>query len=350
MKKMQMILIILFLLTFLVPATAEQDLLPPTLTVNVLPNDDGTVKVYGTAIDPSGIDRVEIKLNENSWRTAEMSGNEFTYTEEIKTTGTHVVLIRAFDTVGNPTPTEIKTFYAQKKQTSSSDDLSFFVRVSSLKVTTFNSSMNLREMAYPQDFCVEFSINNDDTVPHKIRYRIDVNGEELTEDVNIKKDGSYSVSEWYPASILSEGQNRIKITIIDWETREIIEDKNLTLNLLSAIVPAKNLTESYPVWLEEFASANGLTIPATVESVEKNNTKLENEISQLRTEIERLKTVNNTPEPEPEKTIFEKYWVYGVFGILLLFVLYLHKIGKLDDFIKSDKPKEEEKKPLLEKN
>jgi len=338
MRKMQFFFILLFLLTVLVPATAEeQDITPPTLSVNIVADENGTVRIYGTATDVSGIDRVEVKLDDNSWRTADLSGTEFTFTEDISVTGTHVAQIRAFDKAGNPTAIETKTFFAQRKQTAGTDDLSFFVRLSSLKVTTFNAAVNQREMAYPQDFCIEFTINNDDSEPHKIRYRIDVNGEELTVDTNVRADGRTDVGEWYPASILYEGQNRIRVTLIDWETREVLEDKNLTINLLSTTVPAKNSTEeSVPEWLKAFADANDLVIPEGTNT--EQTRQLEKELTQLKKEVERLKNVTVTAVPE-EKTIFEKYWMVALFVLVIGGFFYLNqKTGKLG---KKEDPSEE---------
>jgi hypothetical protein len=349
--KMQFILIaLLILIVFVCPVSAEEDKIPPSLTVNIVPNENGTVRIYGTASDVSGIDRVEVKVDDSSWRTADLSGTEFTLMENITATGTHVAQIRAFDTVGNPSVIETKTFFAQKKLTAGTGDLSFFIRLSSLKVATFNTSTNQREMAYPQDFRVEFTINNEDSEPHKIRYRIDVNGEELTEDTNIRAGGKFDVGEWYQASLLSEGQNRIRVTLIDWETREVIEDKNLTINLLSTAIPEKNLTENTPEWLKAFAEANGLIIPETAGTYNnQSNRQLEIEISQLKREIEQLKAVSNVSASVPEKTIFEKYWMVGVLALAVVCFYYLHQSGKLDELKKkrdSKNPDEQDEKTL----
>ncbi len=345
MGKMQALFITLILLTVLVlPLAAAES--PPTLTVNILA-ENGTVRVYGTVYAPNGLDRVEVKIDDNSFRTADLNGNNFSFTGNISVTGNHVALIRAFDVTGAASTTETKTFYAIKQSSSETDDISFFVRSSSLKTTTFNSSRNVREMEFPEDFCVEFTINNDDTVSHKIRYRIDVNGEELTNDVTVKKDGTYSISEWYAADSLSVGQNRIKVTLIDWETKEQIEEKNLTVNLLSGVKPTStNKSSSYPEWLEDFASANGLTVPDTTKQAISNNSQLETEVSQLKTEIERLKA-NQTNKPvAEEKSFFEQYGVYLAAVLILAAAgFYLYKSGKLDSVFKKGEAEEEKLEP-----
>lgn len=345
MRKMQALFITLILLTVLVLPMAAADS-PPTLSVNILA-ENGTVRVYGTVYAPNGLDRVEVKIDDNSFRTADITGNNFSFTGNITVTGNHVALIRAFDVTGAASTTETKTFYATKLSSSETDDISFFVRTSSLKVTTFNSSRNVREMEFPEDFCVEFTINNDDTVSHKIRYRIDVNGEELTSDVTVKKDGTYSVSEWYAADSLSVGQNRIKVTLIDWETKEQIEEKNLTVNLLSGVKPTTtNESSLYPEWLEDFASANGLSVPDTTKQAITNNSQLQSEVSQLKTEIERLKANQTTQPIAEEKSFFEQYGVYlAVLVIAAVVGVYLHKNGKLDAVFKKKEPEEEKLEP-----
>ena len=341
MRKMQVILITLFLLTVLVLPIAAAE--PPTFTVNIVA-ENGTVRVFGTFNAASGLDRIEIKIDENSFRTADISGNTYEFTENITTTGQHVAVIRAFDYTGTASLPETKTFYAERKSSSTTDDISFFVRASSLKVTTFNSSRNVREMEHPEDFCIEFVINNDDTIPHKIRYRIDVNGEESTKDANVKRDNTYSVAEWYAADFLSVGQNRIKITLIDWETKEIIEENSVTINLKSNVKPTAEYTaDEYPEWFKNIAEANNLFMPDTTktQTIVQSNPELENEIFMLKTEVERLKA-NQTP-PAAEKTFIEKNWFYLAAAVLIAGCFILYKNGKFDDFLKKKQDEEDEK-------
>ncbi|WNY25163.1 Ig-like domain-containing protein [Methanolapillus millepedarum] len=352
MKKVHLLFIALILLMLVCPAIAEEtDTTPPVLTVNIVP-ENGTVRIYGTATDASGIDRVEIKLDENSWRTADLSGNNYTLTENITTTGYHISQVRAFDRAGNPSTVDTKTFYAEKKTTATSNDISFYVRLSSLKLTTFNISHNIREMTYPQDFNIAFDIVNDDSVPHKVRYTIDINGEEFTEDVTVSAGRSKDVSEWYPSTVLSEGQNRIRISVMDWDSKEKIADKTLTLNLLSTAKPAttaNNTTQTeIPDWFREVAQANGMIIPEnTNQSVEVQQFK--SRITQLEAEIQTLKN-DQTPQPETEvkNEFLQKYGLYILIGVVVI-LLYLHQTGKFDGILKKkeDEPeKPAEKQPL----
>lgn len=326
---------LLFITVLLLPAAAEHDTTPPTLTVNVLP-ENGTVQVYGTVNDASGIDRVEVKFNGDSWRTANLNGSNFSITEEINVTGNHVVQVRAFDTSGNPSPIDTKSFYAVKKQSASDDDLSFFIRLTSVKITALNLSGNVREMESPQDFAVEFDIMNDDSAPHRLRYRIDVNGEEITEDVTLQAGRTKEVDEWYGASILNVGQNRIKISVIDWETKQTITDKTITLNVKAAEKPEalENLSAETPEWLKEFAELNGLALPQNKTNA-LNTTDLELKIAKLESKIAVLES--STPEPTPQETNWSKFVWPAVIVLVAVVVFLIYRSGKLDGLIQIGK-------------
>lgn len=335
MRKMLFIVTFLLLITVLLcPATAEQDTTPPTLSVNVVA-DSGTVRVYGTATSASGIDRVEVKFNDGSWRTADLNGNSFSITDDIAVTGNHVVHVRAFDRAGNPSQTETKTFYAVKKATATDDDLSFYVRLASVKLTSLNLSGNVREMDYTQDFCVDFEIVNDDSVSHRLRYRIDVNGEETTEDVTVQAGRSKDVDEWYSASILSAGQNRIKISLIDWETRQTITDKTIILNVKSDERPAASngSAAEMPDWLKEFAEINGLMLPQNNTQM-PNTAVLEAKIVQLETKVSKLE--DEMAAPVESKSEMPSYFWLLILAAGLIGLFFLYRSGKLDNILKKD--------------
>ncbi len=338
LRKMHFIFAFLLLITvLLVPAAAETDTTAPVLYVNVVA-DNGTVKVFGTATDASGVDRVEVKFNDAGWKTANLSGNNFSITEDVNVSGYHVVQVRAFDTVGNPTPINTTTYYAVKKSTSTEDDLSFFVRLANVKITSLNLSGNVREMEYPQDFAIEFKIVNDDSVSHKIRYQISVNDEELTEDVTVRPNNDNSVDEWFGASLLSVGQNRIKIVVYDWETKQKITDKTITLNVKAAEKSGSSddSAKETPAWLKEFAEINGLTVPQNNSSV-PNTTALEVKISQLESKISQLESAAPVQTVPEKSTDWKTYGLIVAVALILIVGFYLYRSGKLDDLIPLNK-------------
>lgn len=338
MRKMHFVFAFLLLITvLLVPAAAETDTTAPTLYVNVVA-DNGTVKVFGTATDESGVDRVEVRFDGGSWKTANLSGNNFTITEDVNITGSHVVEVRAFDTVGNPTPINTTTYYAVKKPTSTEDDLSFYVRLANVKITSLNLSGNVREMEYPQDFSVEFKIANDDSVSHKIRYQITVNDEELTEDVTIRSNNDESVDERFGASLLNVGQNQIKIAVYDWETKQKIANRTINLNVKAA---EKSGSSDDPIsgseaWLKEFAELNGLALPQNNTS-SPNTTALEVKISQLESKISQLETAAPVQTVLENSTDWKTYGIIAAVTLILIVGFYLYRSGKLDDLIQLNK-------------
>lgn len=328
---------LLLITVLLVPASAEADVTAPTLYVNVVA-DDGTVRVFGTVTDASGVDRVEVKFDGSSWKTADLSGNNFTITEEVNITGSHVVEVRAFDIVGNPTPINTTTYYAVKKSTSTDDDLSFYVRLANVKITSLNLSGNVREMEYPQDFAVEFKIVNDDSVYHKIRYQISVNDEELTEDVTIRSNNDESVDERFGASLLCVGQNQVKIAVYDWETKQKIANRTINLNVKASEKPifSENSSNETEVWLKEFAELNGLMLPQNNQNV-PDTAALELKISQIESKISQLESVQPVQTVPEKSTNWEKYCLIAAVVLILVVCFYLYRSGKLDDLIQLNK-------------
>ena len=341
MRKMYFLISFLLLITVLLcPAMAADDTTPPTLVVNVVA-ENGTVKVYGTAMDESGVDRVEVKINDGGWKTANLSGNNFSYSEDLNATGNHVSSVRAFDSVGNPTAIDLKTFYSQRKTFSADNDLSFFVRLASVKLTALNLSGNVREMEYSQDFGISFDVVNDDSVSHKLRYIIDVNGEEQTEDLTVSAERSKTVDEWFGASMLNVGQNRIKISLIDWETRQTVVDKTIILNVKTAEKPVNsNESAEVPVWLKEFAELNGLVLPReNVGAVE--NAALEVKIAELESKVRVLESAFQAV-PVVQGTDWSGLFWPGAVALIAIVFLVLLGSGKFNQFVKKKDSSDDE--------
>jgi len=349
MRKMRILIIFLLLMTLLL-SVAAADTAPPTLTVNVAAND-GIVRVSGTVFDDSGVDRVEVKINDGGWRTANLIGSNFNYSEDITVTGQHVAHVRAFDIVGNPTPINITTFYAQKKSSSSiDDDISFYIRLTGVKLASMNVPGNIREMEYLQDFAVEFEINNDDSVPHKLRYKIEVNGyEEVVEDVSISAGRSRSVGEWFTAAPLNVGQNRIRISVIDWETKQTVTDRTMILNVTAAEKSVEfSGSDDVPEWLKEFAEVNGLVLPSKQPDVSQNSIELERKIFELERKISSLENVQRVPVEQ--KTDYSKFAWPMAFAVVVIAGLYMFSTGKLDRVLKRGEFKETEEDEVFKDN
>ena len=319
MRKMHFLIAFLLLITLLLSPAMADDTTPPTLIVNVLA-ENGTIRVYGTATDTSGVDRVEVKIDDGGWKTADLSGNNFNYSENVTVTGYHVSGVRAFDVVGNPTVVDIKTFYAQKQSSSADGDISFFIRLSSVRLTSMNLSGNIREMEYPQDFAVECEIVNDDSVPHKLRYRVDINGnEEFIEDVSVSAGRSYNADERFAASLLSVGQNKIKISVIDWETKQVVKDRTITLNVKAIEKPVDPIKQE-------------------VVQNELNGAVSDVKISELERRISYLESI----PPVEQKTEWVTVVAVIVIGVMVVVALLVIRTGKYDKYLKKSIEPEEE--------
>lgn len=344
--------LLMLLLVFLVGVVgAVEDTLGPEFTVNIKP-EGNEVRVYGEARDiapsnstPSGLSRVEIKLDSDSWITADLSGNSWEKKFNLDYSGTHVVQVRAIDN-NYHTSMQVVSFRVNFDD-SSSERLERYFRIRDLDLQTLQQPYNVRTIGLGEDIWVSFEIESSYSEDRELSYIITINREEIEDDVLVPagddEDVTEGVSSWY----LVEGQNRIEIEVMDWETGQTVAEKDLTISVDPDLkleeknkgVSSEVLSSSddIPEWFLRAAEMNDWRLPSdSSQDVEELNERIEElnetlleqdkKISFLEGELNNPRSSSQVVQPVTQAEVVSVsegngQWVSGIDNIWVFFVL-----------------------------
>ncbi|WP_340819054.1 hypothetical protein [Methanolobus sp. WCC4] len=307
------------LLTLTLPVASASDTVSPNILGNINNFDDDTAKLSGTAWDSSndanvsaGISRVEVKIDQRSWVTA-TGTTSFNYTATDLEAGYHVAGFRAFDYSNNPSEILYLGFtQPEYDDTSDSEDISWYVSLEDVHIETTSDVMNIKTVELDKDVKVVFDIENDDTVSHKFRWEISNNVLDFDDDVLVKAGRSSEVEQWISGVYFQLGTNRVTIDLIDWDTRDVIDSKDLTFEVVLASEDTTYTTsdpEEMPAYLVEFAELNGLKVSsdpgiADVDALQEDINTLTDSVTDLQVAVSELKSDDNE-QPE-EEVVYKK--------------------------------------------
>jgi hypothetical protein len=296
-------------------AIAAEDTEPPEFDINIK-TDGNQANVYGDVDDvapdnvsSSGVDRVELKFDTDSWVTADLSDGEYSYTKELEESGYHSLQIRAYDNDGNY-DTVVKTYTASFDSGSDSSlTTKDYISIKSAKFITFDSYGFVSEVEQNTDVAVSFEIRNDADKDIRIRSTVAASTGfyEDEDDLTVQSGDSEKQEFWIPANTLKKGSNRFEIEIMDLSTREKLDDKTLTLQVTESTTDdgtsgTQNDPEEIPAWFVAIAEENDMKLPgdednselqAEIESLNSTVVDQQDKISKLEADISRLNNQNN---------------------------------------------------------
>lgn len=304
-------LLIFIILLLTISPVAASDTQIPTVTASITVADNAAT-ITGTAADTSndinttaGIQRVELKLNDQPWVTA--SGTTtYNYTFNNLKNGNHVVAVRAIDTSNNPSTTTYKIFNIDSETETDINDLSWYISISNARFETVDSVFNIRTVNINKDIKISFDINNDADTERKLRYIITRGSYESSDDVIIKAKSDTEIEEWIVGSVLDVGVNRFKISIDDWETHTTVAEKEITITVENIITIED---EDIPIWFQKVAELNNFSLSGTPVPDEYNEiiTRLNTQDEIIKTQQQEIKnlqqsTVQPTAQPDTQKS------------------------------------------------
>ncbi|HAE41498.1 MAG TPA: hypothetical protein DCG34_01075 [Clostridiales bacterium] len=136
------------------------------------------------------------------------------------------------------------------------------------------------------------------------------------------------MDQWISGVYITEGTHRFTVTLIDWDTKETVAEKTITLNVVK---PSKTTSSSvssnseFPEWFLEMAKLNGWTVPTDEnQDVAALKTTIESQnraISDMQIAIADLKAsgVSQTPVQNPVQSPTNNdaedkkyYWAAGL--------------------------------------
>jgi len=331
---------------------AAADTQIPTVTA-IITVTDNQASITGTAADTSndanttaGIQRVELKLNDQPWVTA--SGTTtYNYTFNNLKNGNHVVAVRAIDTSNTPSATTYKIFNIDSETETDINDLSWYVSISNAHFETMDSVFNIRTVNIDKDIKISFDINNDAYTERKLRYIITRGSYESSDDVIIKAKSDTEIEEWIVGSVLDVGVNRFKISIDDWETHTTVAEKEITITVENIITIEY---EEIPIWFQTVAELNNFSLSGTPvpDEYEEIITRLNTQDEIIKTQQQEIKNLQSKPETQPTIPEVQKSQVIdGVDNIWLLIAaaIILYVYNKKYPFFKNNEEYNDE--PLV---
>lgn len=302
---MKLLIFIILLLTISTAAASDTQI--PTVTASITVTDN-QASVTGTAADTSndinvsaGIQRVELKLNDQPWVTA--SGT-YNYTFNNLKNGNHVVAVRAIDLSNNPSTTIYKIFNIDSETETDINDLSWYISINNAHFETIDSVFNIRNVNINKDIKISFDINNDADTERKLRYTITRGSYESTDDVIVKAKSDTEIEEWIVGLVLDVGVNRFEITVDDWETHTTVAEKEIAITVENIITIED---EDVPIWFQKVAELNNLSLSGTPvpdeykEIITRLNTQDEI-IKTQQQEINNLQQIKTVTQPTVQKS------------------------------------------------
>lgn len=317
------------------------------LTSDVTVTDD-VVTISGTAVN--NVSRVDIRVDGQNWHTASGVLPEWQY-EGTFDTGSHYAEVQAISSTG-----EYDTLFLPfdvDYEALAGDDLSWFISITDVEFLS-EEGMSVREVVSGDDVLLMFDIENGHSADARIRYTIEKGIYSVQDDTFVDAGDSETVKEWVLSADLSDGVNRFTVTLEDWDTKEIIAEKVLSVE----VVPVTSVVisdEEIPEWFVSVAEYNNLTLVESdtnrdlLAEIQKLNDKIDEQndkIGTLNTDIKNLKSTDGTSTGTQKASIADSE-NFGVYVLLLLGALfYAYKKGYLNDVLKPVKDTDaEEKKP-----
>jgi hypothetical protein len=363
--------IILFVLSIMIltctvmTVSASDDTEAPEFDINIKTDGD-QVNVYGDVDDvapenvsASGVDRVELKFDVEQWTTADLSNNEYSYNYELEESGYHSVQIRAYDNAGNY-DTVVKTYTASFN--SDSDlELEDYVSIKSAKFTTLDSYGYISSVTEGTDIGITFDIQND--AETDIRTRVTVSSStgfyEEEEDYSVDSGDEEEVQFWIAADVLKEGTNRFEIKIKDLATRDILDEKTMTISVETSeeesITDSTTTDSEIPAWFVAVAEENDMVFPgdddttelqAEIDQLNSTVAEQQDKIGKLEADISRLNNQNSNPTQSTQSND-DGQIIAGVDNIFLYIAvagLLYWKRDKVQEILSgsSDEPSDED--------
>jgi hypothetical protein len=332
-------LLFITIIFMMISTACAADTLAPTVSPSVDILGNGLVKVSGTAADTTndvnvtaGITRVEVKLDSGNWVTA--SGTtSFEYTFSGLSVGNHVISVRSIDYSHNPSDIVFVDFQLTSSDVPiDDDDLSWYISITGLHVQTVTDVFNVMKVPEGTDININFDIENDYDQPVNLRWILTKGTYELKDNVQVRPGKSVSVSEWISGSYITTGTHRFTVQLIDWDTKETISEKTLTLtvteNQASTAKKVSGDQDEIPQWFLLIAEQNGWKLPASGSSgdlsdVQQTLDAHEQDLKSIRTEIASLKNSNSNSGSQNTSTnsdgIDNRYIYAAIVGLFIYF-------------------------------